>query len=287
LDAVVFKKIKEATGGKLRICLNGGGPIAKDTLKFLSMAIAPMISGYGLTETSAMGCIQDPTEWNPDSLGDIVGSIDMKLVDFEEAGYYSTNDPAQGEIWIKGVPVTEGYWDNDKETKEAITSDGWFMTGDIGEFDANGHLKIIDRKKNLVKTLNGEYIALEKLESVYRAATVVGNICVYAAQDKAKPIAIIVPVEPALKKLAASHGINNESLDAMVEDEKLNAVVLKELQKAGRDGGLAGIELIEGVVIVEEEWNTQNGMTTAAQKIQRKKILAKYQKEVDKAYGGS
>ena len=258
LDAVVFKKLKDATGGRIRICMNGGGPISKDTLQFLSMAVAPMISGYGLTETSAMGALQEPSAWDPDTLGDIPGSIEVKLVDFPDAGYLSTNKPPQGEIWIRGDPVTEGYWDNEKETKDAITSDGWFMTGDIGEFNAKGHLKIIDRKKNLVKTLTGEYIALEKLESIYRSSTLVANICVYAALDKSKPIAIIVPVEPALQKLASANGIKGESVEELVHDEKLNGLVLKEIQKSGRDGGLAGIEIIEGVVLADEEWNPQN-----------------------------
>jgi long-chain acyl-CoA synthetase len=261
LDAVVFKKLKDATGGRLRICMNGGGPIAKDTLHFISMAVAPMISGYGLTETSAMGALQEPTAWDPNTHGDIPGSIEVKLVDFPEAGYFSTNNPPQGEIWIRGDPVTEGYWENEKETKDAITSDGWFKTGDIGEFNSKGHLSIIDRKKNLVKTLSGEYIALEKLESIYRASTLVANICVYAAQDKAKPIAIIVPVELALQKLASANGITGESVEELIHDEKLNGLVLKELLKAGREGGLAGIEMIDGVVLAEEEWNPQNVST--------------------------
>ena len=258
LDAVVFSKIKDATGGRLRVTMNGGGPISKDTQRFISMAIAPMISGYGLTETCAMGALQDPSAWNPDTLGEIPGAIEMKLVDFPDAGYYSANTPPQGEIWIRGDAVTEGYWENDKETKDALTSDGWFMTGDIGEFDPKGHLKIIDRKKNLVKTLNGEYIALEKLESIYRSAPIVANICVHAAQDKPKPIAIIVPVEAALQKMASANGIKGESVEELVHDEKLNGLVLKELQKAGREGGLAGIEIIDGVVLADEEWNPQN-----------------------------
>ena len=163
LDSVVFKKVKDATGGRLRICMNGGGPIAKDTQRFISMAITPMIGGYGLTETCAMGALCDPLHWTDNALGDLESSIEIKLVDFPDAGYYSTNKPPQGEIWIRGAPVFEGYFENEEETKEALTSDGWFKTGDIGEFDKNGHLRIIDRKKNLVKTLNGEYIALEKV----------------------------------------------------------------------------------------------------------------------------
>jgi long-chain acyl-CoA synthetase len=258
LDAFVFKKVREATGGRLRLLMSGGGPIAKDTLKFVSYAIAPMISGYGLTETTAMGALQDPMAWNPDALGEIPGSIEIKLVDFLEAGYSAKNTPPQGEILIRGASVTSGYYDNDEETKKTITEDGWFQTGDIGEFDKYGHLRIIDRKKNLIKTLNGEYIALEKLESVYRAHPVVANICIYAAQDQIKPIAIIVPVEAELAKIAKSHNVSGQTLEALVHNETLKSVVLKELQNAGKSGHLQGIEIIDGVVLSDEEWNPQN-----------------------------
>ncbi|KAJ9635967.1 long-chain fatty acid-CoA ligase [Coniosporium tulheliwenetii] len=287
LDTVVFNKVKDATGGRLRICMNGGGPIAKETQRFISLAIAPMISGYGLTETSAMGALMDPLAWTDEALGEIPGSIEIKLVDFEDAGYFSTNKPPQGEIWIRGGSVTEGYLDLEKETKESFTDDGWFKTGDIGEFDSKGQLRIIDRKKNLVKTLNGEYIALEKLESIYRSATVVANICVYASPEKSKPIAIIVPAEPALKKLASEHGIQGGSLEELVHSKKLNELVLQQMQQAGKRGGLAGIEIIEGVVLADEEWTPQNGLVTSAQKLNRKQILEKYKKDVEKAYSSS
>ena len=163
LDAIVFKKIKDATGGRLKICMNGGGPIAKDTQRFISMAIAPMIGGYGLTETTAMGGLMDPSHWTDQAIGDLPSCVEIKLVDFPDAGYYSTNNPPQGEVWIRGPSVLEAYFDNEQETKDSITADGWFKSGDIGEWDSNGQLRLIDRKKNLVKTQNGEYIALEKV----------------------------------------------------------------------------------------------------------------------------
>ena len=258
MDNVVFKKVAEATGGRLRICMNGGGPVAKETQRFVSMCIAPMISGYGLTETAAMGALMDPLAWTDAALGELPGSIEVKLVDFADAGYYAKNNPPQGEIWIRGDSVTSGYLDLEKETKESFTDDGWFKTGDIGEFDSYGQLRIIDRKKNLVKTLNGEYIALEKLESVYRSCPVVGNICVYAAQDKNKPIAIVVPAEPALKELANKNGVNGTGLEDLCHNKKVNDLVLKEMQNAGKAGGLAGFEIIEGVVLADEEWTPQN-----------------------------
>jgi long-chain acyl-CoA synthetase len=266
LDAIVFNKVKEATGGKLRICMNGGGPIAKETQRFISIAITPMISGYGLTETCAMGALMDPLAWNENALGEMPGSIEMKLVDFADAGYFSTNKPPQGEIWIRGGGVTEGYLDMPEETKEAFTDDGWFKTGDVGEFNANGEIRIIDRKKNLVKTLAGEYIALEKLESVYRSAPIVANICVYAAEDRQKPVAIIVPTEPQLKKIASAEGVSGDSLEELVHDKKINSAVLKQLQQAGQKGGLAAFEMIEGVVLADEEWTPQNVSTIATRK---------------------
>ncbi|CAD6579884.1 MAG: long-chain fatty acid-CoA ligase [Alectoria sarmentosa] len=287
LDALVFKKIKDATGGELRVCMNGGGPIAKDTAHFISMAIMPMLGGYGLTETTCMGALMDPMHWTDGAVGDIPSSIEIKLVDFPDAGYFTEKAPPQGEVWIRGEPVMDGYFENEKETSEAMTNDGWFKTGDIGEFDKNGQLRIIDRKKNLVKTLNGEYIALEKLESTYRSNPIVGNICVYADPKKNKPIAIIVPAEPALRNVAHENSIEGHGIEDLSHDKKLNAIVLKDIQATGKTLGLQGIEIIEGLVMADEEWNPANGMTTAAQKINRKAILAKFEKQVIEAYGDS
>ncbi len=100
-------------------------------------------------------------EWTDDALGSIPGCSEVKLVDYAEAGYYAERD--QGEIWIRGENVMGGYYDDPEQTAEAVTPDGWFKTGDIGMWDKNGHLKLIDRKKNLVKMRNGEYIAIEKV----------------------------------------------------------------------------------------------------------------------------
>ena len=254
LDAIVFKKIKEATGGRMKLCLSAGGPVSAETQKFISMAICPMIIGYGLTETTAMGTLMSPLQWTTESIGAMTASVEAKLVSFPDAGYFVENKPnQQGEIWLRGPTILKHYWDNEAETAEAITEDGWFKTGDIGEFDKNGHLKIIDRKKNLVKTLNGEYIALEKLESIYRSSPLVGNICVYASIKHTKPVAIIIPAEPALKRLAATIGVEG-TLEELVNNETVSAAVLKELQNAGRNGGLSGIEIIDGVVMVDDEW---------------------------------
>jgi long-chain acyl-CoA synthetase len=111
-----------------------------------------------------MGHLCDPLAWNAETTGNIPTSIEIKLVDYPDAGYFATNEPnPQGEIWIRGDSVMEQYHDDPKSTAEVLAPGGWFKTGDIGQFEKNGQLKVIDRKKNLVKTLNGEYIALEKV----------------------------------------------------------------------------------------------------------------------------
>ncbi|KAI4112766.1 MAG: hypothetical protein LQ345_006134 [Seirophora villosa] len=296
LDYLVFSKIKQATGGQLRIALNGGGPVARDTQRFISMCITPMVNGYGLTETCAMGAICDPAAWTTSALGEPTGSIEVKLVDCPDLHYFSTHKPnPQGEIWIRGAAVTEGYLDLPQENEEAF-HDGWFKTGDIGEFtDADvaggsgggGLLKVIDRKKNMVKTLNGEYIALEKLESIYRSCAVVGNICVVAAEDRTKPVAIVVPVEAKLKSLARSIGVDDDvDMHDLARNAKVRDVALREIQQEGRSGGLMGIEIVDGIVLAREEWTPQNGLVTSAQKVNRKAILKEYQTEVDAAYAG-
>lgn len=284
LDSIVFKKVKEATGGRLRFVMNGGAAISADTQIFISTVIAPMILGYGLTETAAMCTLMAPNQLTIGTAGAPVTCVDIKLVDVPETGYFHTNNPPQGEVLVRGEAVSKEYYKNEKETKAAITEDGWFKTGDIGEWAPNGHLRLIDRKKNLVKTLNGEYIALEKLESIYRTSSVVGNLCVYADPNQVKPVAIIMPAEPALIKLAKEKGVKSNDLTHLARDPIIQKAVLNQLLNTGKNGGLSGIELICGVVISEEEWNAQNGLLTAAQKLQRRKIFEMHQKEVEKAY---
>ena len=113
-----------------------------------------------------MGAIVDPAAWTDDALGEMPGSIEVKLVDVPDLNYSADRNPPQGEIWIRGGTVADGYLDLEKENQESF-HDGWFKTGDIGQFNSNGLLKIIDRKKNLVKTLGGEYVALEKVAFLY------------------------------------------------------------------------------------------------------------------------
>lgn len=285
---IIFKKVKAATGGELRFVLNGGSPISRDTQVFISTLIAPCLIGYGLTETCANTTIVEKNSFEYGVAGSLVGSVTCKLVDVADAGYYAKNN--QGEILLTGGPVTSEYFKNEKETKEAFTEDGWFRTGDIGQWTSSGALQIIDRKKNLVKTANGEYIALEKLESTYRSNSLVANICVYADQNKVKPVAILLLNEPHLKNLLQdenlvdANDLKTKELSDFYTDKKVISAVHKSLLNTGKSQGLKGIELIQNVVLIDDEWTPQNGFVTSAQKLQRKKILEAYKTQIDKAY---
>lgn len=290
VDSVIFKKIKLATGGQLRIMLNGGSPLSGETQRFINNTLGQMLIGYGLTETCANTCVLDPDHYECDVAGSLVGSVTVKLIDVPDAGYFAKDN--KGEVLIKGAPVLSEYFKNEEETKKAFEYEaGWFSTGDIGEWMPNGALKLIDRKKNLVKTQNGEYIALEKLESIYRSNKYIANICCYADANRVKPVGIVMANEPQVAQLIVDLGLAKDvkkvEVQHFIDEPKLLQAMLKSVLETGKKGGLAGIELILGLALVEEEWTPENGFVTSAQKLQRKKILASVQDKVEAIYEGN
>ena len=255
-DGVVFGKVRELTGGQLRFTFNGGSGISDSTKQFVSLVLAPMMAGYGLTETCAAGALGCPLEYTSSAIGPIPGSCEAKLMSIPDLGYLTDvdhNEVPQGEIWLRGMPIMTEYIRNPEETANALTPDGWFKTGDIGEFDADGHLRIIDRVKNLVKMQGGEYIALEKVEAVYRGSQVVTNVMVQADAGYPRPIAVVVINEKVLAAKAQEQrlGVDEHS---MYRDPKARNLVLRDLQATGRRAGLSEMEIVSGVVVTDEEW---------------------------------
>jgi long-chain acyl-CoA synthetase len=251
LDDIVFGKVREMTGNRLRFIFNGASGISDSTLHFMSMVVAPMIQGYGLTETCANGALGNPLQWTSKAIGPMPGSIELKLVSLPELNYSTSTTPPQGEILLRGKPVLREYYENSEETAKAITADGWFRTGDIGEVDANGHVRVIDRVKNLVKMQGGEYIALEKVEAVYRGCHYVHDLMVYGDSAHPRAIAVISPNEKALAELASSLGVEEKYMHS---NRRVYNAVLQDLLAVGKRNGLTGLEMVSAAVLVDDEW---------------------------------
>ncbi|XXG95979.1 long-chain fatty acid-CoA ligase [Hypoxylon texense] len=281
LDALVFKKVRDMTGGRVRFLFNGASGISDGTRRFVSMVLAPMITGYGLTETCANGALGCPLQWTPDAIGPVPASLEIKLVSLPDLNYDAKATPPQGEILLRGLPVCKEYYKNPEETEKAFTADGWFRTGDIGEFDSIGHIKVIDRVKNLVKMQGGEYIALEKLEAVYRGSGYVNNLMVYGDSDHPRAIAVISPNEKPLADLAKSLGVDHAHEHG---DPKVLEAVHKDLVAVGKKAGLQGLEMVVGVVLVEEEWTPASGLVTATQKVNRRALKEAYKKQIQQCF---
>ena len=158
VDTVVFNAVKQQTGGRLRYALSGGAALSRETQEFLPLALVTMLSGYGMTESCGMCAILPPEFMQFGSVGAPMASVEIKFLDVPEAGYLSTNKLPQGEVCIRGPSVIKGYYKRDdlNNDETIFTKDGWLRTGDVGQWNADGTLTLIDRVKNLVKLQGGE-----------------------------------------------------------------------------------------------------------------------------------
>jgi len=261
-DAIVFKKVREQVGGRLRFSLSGGAPLSAETQTFISMVVCPLFQAYGMTETVGCGTILSPTiGWQVRNVGSPPSCVEMKLVDVPDAKYFTNTTPPQGEILFRGNNITSGYFKQPALTEELFTEDGWLQTGDIGQINPDGTLTIIDRKKNLVKLSHGEYVALEKCESIYATAVPVQRVCVYGDSERSFLIAIVVPVPHTIEKIASELGIHGENWEMLCHNDKIKSAVLANLVSVGK-GKLASAEIVKGIVLADEEWTPKNGFLT-------------------------
>ncbi|KAJ3169237.1 long-chain fatty acid-CoA ligase [Geranomyces variabilis] len=286
LDQTVFKPIRDQTGGRLRFALSGGAPMPKETQKFMSTCVCTVVQGYGMTETCAATSIQLPTDpWMLGRVGPPTACVEIMLTKVEDTNYAPTNRPhPQGEIWLRGPSIMKGYYKNPKATAETLTEDGWLMTGDIGEFHPDGTLAVIDRKKNLVKLSNGEYIALEKLESQYKMSSYVHNICVYADPEQSFCVAIVNPVEKELINLGKEKGVASDDLEHIANHDEVVKTVLADLRAVAKRADFKPAEILGSIVIAHDIWTPENGMLTAAQKLKRKEIIDEHKETIAEMY---
>ncbi|XP_057964851.1 probable CoA ligase CCL6 isoform X2 [Malania oleifera] len=234
LDRLVFDKIKEGLGGQVRLLLSGAAPLPRHVEEFLRVTSCCVLSqGYGLTE-SCGGCFTSIA--NVFSMMGTVGvpmtTIEARLESVPELGYDALSSVPRGEICLRGNTLFSGYHKR-QDLTESVLIDGWFHTGDIGEWQPDGALKIIDRKKNIFKLSQGEYVAVENIESMYLSCPLITSIWVYGSSFESFLVAVVVPDRKALEDWAANH---NEIGDYKLLCENLSArkYILDELNSTGK-----------------------------------------------------
>jgi len=271
LNTFVFSKIRAVTGGRVRLMLSGGAPLHPDTHEFIKICFGcDVLQGYGLTETTGAATALDPSSNGNAGVGCPIGKVDVRLVDWEEGGYTGES----GEVWISGPSVCSGYYKRpEKNAEDFVTEDGvrWFKTGDIGTFDEDNNLHIIDRKKNIVKLEHGEYVSISKVESKILESELVSNVCVHADSSHSWCVAIVVPNIAQIKSL-----ISDPS------DEQIQELVTKEL--TGLVKALPGIERPKKFIVVNDEWTPDNGMLTPSLKLKPSSIYKRYSTNLEAAY---
>ncbi|CAL5097125.1 unnamed protein product [Urochloa decumbens] len=283
-DMLAFRKVKARLGGRLRLLISGGAPLSSEIEEFLRVTTcAYFIQGYGLTETlgpSTVCYIDDMSLVG--SAGVPATYTEIRLEEVPEMGYDPLGVPSRGEVCIRGKSLFAGYYKNPELTNEAIV-DGWFHTGDIGEMTPDGILKIIDRKKNIFKLSQGEYVAVEYLEKVYGFPPLVEDIWVYGDSFRSNLVAVVNPHEENTMKWAESNGYKG-SFSEICKLEGLKEYILKELTAVAQKNKLRGFEYIKGIVLDPIPFDIERDLVTATMKKRRNNMLKYYQPEIDTVY---
>ncbi|XP_068662147.1 long chain acyl-CoA synthetase 6, peroxisomal-like [Aristolochia californica] len=285
-DQLVFNKIKEKLGGRIRFMGSGASPLSPDVMNFLRVCIGGQITeGYGMTETSCVISLMDDGDNTSGHVGSPSPACEIKLVDVPEMNYTSDDQPhPRGEICVRGPIIFQGYYKDKVQTREVIDEDGWLHTGDIGLWLPGGRLKIIDRKKNIFKLAQGEYIAPEKIENVYAKCKFVAQCFVYGDSFNSCLVAIVSVDPDVLKAWAASEDIKYDNLQQLCSDPRARAAVLADMDAVGKEAQLRGFEYAKAVTLVSEAFTLENGLLTPTFKVKRPQAKEYFAKVISDMY---
>jgi long-chain acyl-CoA synthetase len=272
-DRLVFSKIKALFGGRMRYMVSGSAPLSRELLVFFHACGVLILDGYGLTETSAASVVNRPSKFVFGSVGFPLPGTEVKIA------------PEDGEILIRSPAVMQGYHHLPEQTAEALTSDGWMRTGDIGELDRDGFLRITDRKKDLIKTSGGKYIAPQAIEGKLKAH------CPYLSQvivhgDRRNFVTALVTLdEETMMKWANDHGMTGKSYAEVVKTDQAKQLLAPFFDEVNK--GLAKYETVKQFTILPRDLSIDEGELTPSLKVKRKVVEKKYAGLLDKMYEGS
>jgi long-chain acyl-CoA synthetase len=267
-DRLVFSKLKARTGGKLRFFVSGGAPLSADIAKFFYAAGLPIMEGYGLTETSPVITVNTLDNIRIGTVGRPIPRVTVRIA-------------PDGEILTKGPNVMKGYYRKPEATAEVLDADGTFHTGDIGEIDPDGFLKITDRKKDLIVTAGGKNIAPQPIEGRVKSSKFVAN-AVMLGDKRRFPIMLIVPNLENLKAWAQHKGVTFSDNRTLLENPEVVEKMEREMQVVLRE--LAHFEMPKKVILLEKDFTVESGELTPTMKVKRRVVEKNYKDRIEALY---
>ena len=265
---LVFSKLHQGLGGRLKWALSGSAPLSKEISEFFHAAGILVLEGYGLTETTAAITVNSPHDYAFGCVGKPIGDVQIKIAE-------------DGEILVKSKKVMKEYYKNPEATAEAIV-DGWFHTGDIGEFNEEGRLKITDRKKDLIKTAGGKYVAPQKLENMLKLNKYISNVLIHG--DQKKYVVALLTLDPdQAEQFAAEKDISYTDFQSLSRSNEVKEL-LRDIV-AETNSGLASFETIKNFAVLPKDFTVEDGELTPSLKVKRKVCDQKYRNVIDGLYG--
>jgi len=266
-NRLIFSKIREGLGGQVETFISGGAPLGRELAEWFASVGIRIHEGYGLTETSPVIAVNTPVSHRIGTVGKILPNLEVRIAE-------------DGEILVRGPSVFKGYWNRPEETQNAFQDD-WFKTGDIGKIDADGYLSVTDRKKELIKTSGGKFIAPQPIENSLKLNSLVGTAAIIG--DKHKFAFVIVsPNFPLLEHWARDNDVIFSSSTELVENPKVQALYEGIVEEVNQN--LARFEKLKRVLLVPEEFTAENGALTPTLKLRRRIIEERYRRQIDELY---
>jgi long-chain acyl-CoA synthetase len=271
-DKLIFSKIRQKFGGRLRFAVSGSAALSKEVAEFIDALGIEVYEGYGLTETSPIATANFPGARKIGSVGRAIPGVTITI------DKSVTADPKNGEIVIKGPNIMQGYHNRQDENEKVLMADGSFRSGDMGFLDDDGYLYITGRIKEQYKLENGKYVVPSPLEEELKLSPFIANVMIHGA-NKPYNVALVVPDQDALKKWAGETGIDLGSIE---KSDEVRTLIEKEL--ADRSTSFKGFEKPKKFLITAEDFTTDNGLLTPTMKLKRRNVLEKYEKDLDALY---
>ncbi len=266
-NKLLLSKVREVFGGRLKFCISGGAPISSDVALFFHACGILILEGYGLTETTAAVCVNTPFNYKFGSVGRPIGDVEIKIAE-------------DGEILVKSKKVMKEYFKDSEATAIAL-HDGWLSTGDIGILLPGGDLKITDRKKDLIKTAGGKYVAPQKLENLLKLNPLVSQVLIHGDQKK-YIVALITLDRMQLEKMAKENSWNHYNWHELTQKNEVYETVRRIV--AETNSKLSSFETIKKFLLLPTEFTVEGGDLTPSLKIKRKHLDQKFRKEIDSLY---